>query len=133
MFFNTQIFAGIRKGSHGAKTLALPGGHLEMYESWKDCAKREVLEETGLHIHNIEMVHVSNDIMTTEQKHYITIFMKAECVNSDQEIQNLEPHKCEGWNSFSWDDLFTISKSDKNDDIKLFIPLQNMVLGKLET
>ena len=78
---NTKIFASIRKGGHAAKTLALPGGHLEMYESWKDYTKREVLEETVLNIHNIEMVHMSNDIMTTEEKYYITICMKAECVN----------------------------------------------------
>ena len=27
----SKIFAGLRKNSHGEGTLALPGGHLEMY------------------------------------------------------------------------------------------------------
>ncbi len=43
-----HVLVGKRTGSHGAGTLALPGGHLELHESFFDCAAREVLEETGL-------------------------------------------------------------------------------------
>lgn len=43
-----HILLGKRTGSHGAGTLALPGGHLELHESFFDCAAREVYEETGL-------------------------------------------------------------------------------------
>ncbi|PWZ00084.1 hypothetical protein BCV70DRAFT_104793 [Testicularia cyperi] len=43
-----HVLVGKRTGSHGSGTLALPGGHLELHESFAECATREVLEETGL-------------------------------------------------------------------------------------
>ena len=46
-------------GSHGAGKYALPGGHLELGESWEDCLLREVNEETNLSIENLKLVHVT--------------------------------------------------------------------------
>jgi hypothetical protein len=53
----------------------LPGGHLEFGESFFECAKREVLEETGLSVSNFRVLAVTNDIMEMEKKHYVTIFV----------------------------------------------------------
>jgi len=36
------------------KGLSFPGGHIEPGESLHDCAVREVLEETGLTVHNLQ-------------------------------------------------------------------------------
>jgi len=44
-----------------------------MMESWQDCAKREVEEETGLQVVNVEFVHVTNDPMPAEDKREWTI------------------------------------------------------------
>ncbi len=65
-----QLFAGVRKGSHGSGLLALPGGHLELMESWEECAMREVEEETGLILdkEHVSFLHVTNDPMPSEQK-----------------------------------------------------------------
>jgi ADP-ribose pyrophosphatase YjhB (NUDIX family) len=79
-----QVFAGIRKNSHGAGKIALPGGHLEMFESWQKCAVREVKEETDLDIINPELGHITNDPMESEGKHYVTIFMMAKVKGSTQ-------------------------------------------------
>ena len=122
----TKVLCGIRRGSHGAGLLALPGGHLELYESWQDCARREVLEECGLELEEAEcsFAHVTNDPMPAEEKHYVTIFIMAKCKVTDppQQAQTLEPHKCQGWNSYSWQDL-----QAEREQGNLFGPLDRLV------
>jgi len=105
---NGQVLLGKRKGSHGAGTWAFPGGHLEYMEELEDCAKREVKEETGLGEGNIELIDenpitVTNDFFKREDKHYVTLFMRAKYLFG--EPKRMEPDKCEGWEWFYWDNL----------------------------
>lgn len=109
-----SILLGKRKNAHGHDTWAPPGGHLELGESWQECAKREVLEETGLHLTACRFFAVTNDIFD-EQKHYVTIFMQADYAGG--QVQNLEPDKCYGW---QW---FDIAQLPDN----LFLPLLNLL------
>ena len=122
-----KVFAGKRKGSHGAGTLALPGGHLEMFETWHECAQREVKEEMGIDIHNVAFGHVTNDPMEAEGKHYVTIFMLAEFVDNDAKPINCEPHKCEGWDSYTWEELQQICNGKEESGLSLFGPLRRLV------
>ncbi|RLN48963.1 hypothetical protein BBJ29_009011 [Phytophthora kernoviae] len=98
------VLIGQRKGSHGEGKFALPGGHLEMYESWEECAIREVKEETDLDLTRAKFATVTNDPMEDEGKHYITILMQA-VVDDEQAVKNMEPNKCEGWSWVPWTDL----------------------------
>ncbi len=66
-----------RTGSHGADTWCLPGGHLEFGESFLVNAIRETKEETDLDVQSVEVIGTTNDFFEKEQKHYVTIFMKA--------------------------------------------------------
>lgn len=125
--FTGKVFAGKRKGSHGAGTLALPGGHLEMLETWHECAQREVQEEMGIDIHNVAFGHVTNDPMEAEGKHYVTIFMVAEFVDNDATPINCEPHKCEGWDSYTWEELQQICNGKEESGLSLFGPLRRLV------
>lgn len=102
-----------RKGAHGAGTWCPPGGHLEFRESFIDCAKREVEEEVGIKIKNIDFLGLTNDIFD-EGKHYITIAMRAVVESGEPKI--MEPDKMTelGW--------FSIEKLPK----PLFLPCKNL-------
>ena len=42
-----QVLVGVRKDTN---LLALPGGWLERFETWEECAARELLEETAMKV-----------------------------------------------------------------------------------
>lgn len=110
-----RILLGRRKGTHGAGTWALPGGHLEFGETVGACAKREVFEETGLRIGAIRHVDFTNDVFTAEMKHYVTLFVAADCHTGEPTLQ--EPDKCSEWAWFKWSAL----------PEPLFLPLQTLI------
>lgn len=61
-----------------------PGGHLEYGESFAECAKREVLEETGLEVGNVKFLAATNDVFG-EGKHYVTIFVTCTITGKNNE------------------------------------------------
>jgi 8-oxo-dGTP diphosphatase len=117
-----QVLLTHRKGSHGAGTWAPPGGHLDMGESFEDCAIREVREETGVTISEPRFLAVTNDIFVDEGRHYATIWLEAQVesgieagearINSPREMSEL------GW--FDWDNL----------PLPRFLPLENYLTGR---
>jgi len=115
---DNKVLFGKRKNSHGDGTWSLPGGHLEFGESWEDCALREVEEEVGITINNLHFVTATNDIFQAEEKHYVTLFVKADYVAGEVTLK--EPEKCEQWDWFSWDNL----------PQPLFLPIENLLRQK---
>jgi 8-oxo-dGTP diphosphatase len=98
------VLLGKRAGSHGAGTWAPPGGHLEFGESIESCARREVLEETGLVLKEVHPAPYTSDVMPEVHKHYVTCFVEAS-VSNDAEPRLMEPDKCSAWMWFHWTDL----------------------------
>jgi len=101
-----------RKGSNGSGTWAFPGGKLEKFESFEDCAIREIKEEVDLDIFNIKIDKTTNDLFIEDDLHYVTIFVKCDH-NGIPKI--MEPEKCTDIDWFSWNNLPT----------PLFLPFKN--------
>lgn len=95
-----RVLLGKRKNAHGSGTWAFPGGHLEFNESIKECARREVSEETGIQIKNLRYGPYTNDIFAGEGKHYVTLFVLADHDAGTPRVK--EPHKCENWAWVPW-------------------------------
>lgn len=101
---NEFVF-GRRKGSHGAGTWALPGGHLELYESFEECARREALEETGLELKDVRFLTATNSSRIDGSQHYVTIFMVSTLFDPSSQPRLLEPNKCDGWEWIRWETM----------------------------
>ncbi|CAK9149071.1 unnamed protein product [Ilex paraguariensis] len=102
-----KVLLGRRRSSMGHNTFAVPGGHLEFGESFEECAARELMEETGLAIENIEFLTATNNVFSDAGKpvHLVVVFMRAVLADPDQLPQNLEPDKCYGWDWYNWNNL----------------------------
>ncbi|KAG2499860.1 hypothetical protein HYH03_002151 [Edaphochlamys debaryana] len=103
IFRNQDVLVGKRKGSHGSGSYALPGGHLELGESFEQCAIREVEEETGITLRDPVFAYAVNSVFSPDV-HYVTIFMRCD-VEPGTEAKLMEPHKCESWMWVPWDGI----------------------------
>ncbi len=90
-----ELLVGKRKGRF--PYYSIPGGHLEMGETFEEAAIKEVLEETGLVIHEPTVYSVTNNLASFQLTgmHYISVNLYAK--SYEGEVQNREPDKCEGW------------------------------------
>ena len=113
---NGKILIGKRKSPLGNGTWHPPGGHLEYGESPENCAKREVKEETGIEIEDVEFLAVTNDIFP-EGKHYVTLWFIAKWRNGKAKV--LEPEKCEEW---KW-----VTIEEFKNMKPLFLPVENLL------
>ncbi|KAJ5090330.1 hypothetical protein N7532_009014 [Penicillium argentinense] len=130
-----KFILGKRKGSHGANTWGLPGGHLEFGESFETCGERELLEETGLKVQNLQFLTANNNVFrdVTPNKHYVTIFMGGVC-EEGAEPQIMEPEKCTAWDWVSWDEMVADAKimvsGEGTPSKELFLPLVELLLQR---
>jgi ADP-ribose pyrophosphatase YjhB (NUDIX family) len=80
-----RIVAGQRLSPLGTNQWSFPGGHLDQNESFFGCAERETLEETGLRIRATKILAITNDVFEDAGKHYVSVFVRAERVDGEQE------------------------------------------------
>lgn len=125
------ILLSTRLKKYGKDKLALPGGHVEWMETFKDTAVREVLEETGIKL-NIKRVYnlyvYSEEIHPKLGKHYATFYLIAKCPKG-QEPKDMEPQKHGPWGwydpfdlpSNAWEPTKRLCSTTANTLIRAFI------------
>jgi 8-oxo-dGTP diphosphatase len=95
-----KFLMGQRRGTHGKDTWSVPGGHLELGESWEECAIREITEETGMTIHNIRFLAATNDVFPESGKHYVSIWLEADWLGGEPTITEPDKYTDQGWYDF---------------------------------
>ena len=68
----------------------------------------------NLSVHHVRFVKATNDICLdgNPDKHYITLFMQAEVSEDSPPLENMEPHKCEGWRWMELQELAALAASE---------------------
>jgi 8-oxo-dGTP diphosphatase len=77
----------------------VPGGHWESGETLKDCAVREVKEESGIDCTNPTLISVYDFYREDKGKSYVTVGMKANY--SGGEVRDLAEEERLNWNWFA--------------------------------
>ena len=97
-----------------------PGGKLELFESWEECGRREVLEETGLKINtsDLRLLKVINSVDRETNAHYVSVFFACS-YPEEQRTVNCEPGKCKGWEWWSYGTMQSRKK-------ELFLPIYDL-------
>jgi len=86
---------------HGEGTWTMPGGKLHFQEKLKEGAIREVFEETGMKVKDLEAISISNDIV--QDAHFVTIGFL--CKDFEGEAKVMEPDEITEWKWFDLDNL----------------------------
>lgn len=91
-----KVLVGKRKTNH-APYYSIPGGHLELGETFEEGSIREVKEEADLDIKDPKVIAVTNNLETfrNEGLHYISVVTLVQ--NFSGTLKTMEPEKCEEW------------------------------------
>lgn len=114
---NDEIF--LMKSPKWENQWLVPGGHVEKGEKIEECVKREVKEEVGLDVEDIDFVTVLEGIPEKFERDTHFIFLNYSCRAENQEVELDQREAVE----YVWIDLKEALNSDLNinDSTEKFI------------
>ena len=98
-----QVLFGKRKSVKDGFTWQLPGGWIEPGESVQQAARREVSEETGLHLRELQFIGVTSNVFSPSN-HSLSLYFEAECADAKL-LRVTEGDKCDAWEWRGWNEV----------------------------
>jgi len=95
-----QVLFGKRKSASGGFAWQLPGGWIDPGESPQQAARREVSEETGLQLRELQFVGVTSNVFSPHS-HSLSLYFEAECADVGS-LKRVENDKCYAWEWRCW-------------------------------
>lgn len=96
-----KVLLVLRNQAPAKDMWAIPGGSVELGETMKSAAEREVMEETGLRVKAGEVVYTFDAIHTDPQGrvqyHYIIVDLLAEALDPGQPLQPADDVRDAAW------------------------------------
>ena len=92
---------------------SIPGGRVELFETFEEAVKREVKEETGVDVEVIRLLGICDHIIKNEERHWVSPSFL--CKIREGEPKIMEPTKHLDMKWFSLDNLperITITTQD---------------------
>ena len=118
-----QVLFGKRKSAVDGFEWQLPGGWIDPGESAQQAARREVSEETGLQLQELQFVGVTSNVFSASN-HSLSLYFEAECVDVEA-LQLAESTKCGAWEWRCWaevtENLYLPLRLFKQTDYRPFL------------
>jgi len=112
-----RLLLGYRLGDHCPRTLAFPGGKTENGESYLECAKRELSEETGLALRFLDSVPCTTTRDIFPDQVYNTFYLRA--LWDQKQIPKVDRE----FSEFRWMHWKHLSETGES----LFLPVKNLI------
>lgn len=100
---NKELLLHQRKKSPEAGFWSIPGGRLEMFETFEEAVKREVREEVNVDVEVIDELGICDHIIKSEQKHWVSPSFLCKIIKGEPKIMEPDTHLDMRW--FSLENL----------------------------
>lgn len=132
VIFNPEGKILLCKSHKWENKYVIPGGHIELGEKMEDALRREILEETGLHIFDLRLISLKECINSGtfhEKKHFI--FIDYLCKTDSSDVTLNDEAETYEWVSlseienydlggFTKDLLLKIRNNEVKDSVKIY-------------
>lgn len=108
-----ELLLQLRNKAPEKEYWSIPGGRVELFETFEEAVKREVKEETGVEVEIISLLGICDHIIKNEERHWVSPSYLCKIVEGEPQI--LEPTKLLDMKWFSLDKLpekITITTKD---------------------
>lgn len=117
-----ELLLQLRNKAPEREYWSIPGGKVELFETFEKAVKREVKEETGVDVEVIRLLGICDHIIKNEEKHWVSPSFLCKMVMGEPRIMEPTKHLDMKW--FSLDELPEKITITTQDAVKHYKKLQ---------